>query len=211
LVDHLIIHLVRHAETIWHLEDKYAGHTEIELSKNGIDQSIKLKNWASTQNIDMIYTSALGRSIFTAKPSAESLSIIPMISSNLNEVNFGEIEGLTKNEFKTNFPNVWQDFQVSPATTLFPGGETGSSALTRSLKCILDILSKNESSEVMIISHGTLIRLLLTHFLSKDLNQYRNLFPAIDNIGITTISLEKSSSDAENFKDFKIYRYNSLY
>jgi probable phosphoglycerate mutase len=205
----LIIHLIRHAETIWHLEDKYAGHTEIELSKNGIAQSNKLKNWALSQNIDTIYTSALSRSISTAKPSAESLGIAPIVSSNLNEVNFGQIEGLTKTEFEINFPKVWQDFQVSPANTLFPFGETGASAVKRALECISTILSKKNSSEVMIVSHGTLIRLLITQFLSKDLNQYRNLFPIIDNIGITTLSLESINFSSKTFNGFKIHRYNS--
>ena len=145
----MIIHLIRHAETIWHLEDKYAGHTEIELSKNGIAQSNKLKNWALSQNIDTIYTSALSRSISTAKPSAESLGISPIVSSDLNEVNFGEIEGLTKTEFEVNFPKVWQDFQVRPANTLFPNGETGATAVKRALAYISTILSKKNSSEVI--------------------------------------------------------------
>ena len=203
----MIIHLIRHAETIWHLEDRYAGHTEIELSKNGFDQSNKLKSWALRQNIDAIYTSALTRSISTAQPSVDALAITPISSSNLNEVNFGEIEGLTKTEFKSNFPKVWQDFQVNPANTLFPSGETGAFAVKRSLQFILTILAKRNSSEVMIVSHGTLIRLLLTHFLAKDLNQYRNLFPVIDNVGVSTISLESFNSDT--FNGFKIHRYNS--
>jgi broad specificity phosphatase PhoE len=203
----MIIHLIRHAETTWHMDDKYAGHTEIELNKNGIDQSHKLKSWVLNQNIDTVYTSALSRSISTAKPSVDALAITPIINPNLNEVNFGEIEGLTKDQFRSNFPKVWEEFQVSPANTLFPSGETGSLAVKRALECISTILENKNSSEVMIVSHGTLIRLLLTHFLSKDLNQYRNLFPVIDNIGITTISLESSSSQAIN--NFKIYRYNS--
>jgi broad specificity phosphatase PhoE len=203
----MILHLIRHAETIWHMDDKYAGHTEIELNKNGIDQSNKLKSWVLNQNIDTVYTSALSRSISTAKPSVDALAITPIVNSSLNEVNFGEIEGLTKDQFKRNFPKVWEEFQVNPANTLFPSGETGSFAVKRALECFLTILQNNNSSEVMIVSHGTLIRLLLTHFLSKDLNQYRNLFPVIDNVGITTISLESSSSQAIN--NFKIYRYNS--
>jgi probable phosphoglycerate mutase len=189
------------------MDDRFAGHTEIDLNKNGIDQSNKLKIWAVNQNIDMVYTSALSRSICTAKPSVDALAITPMINSNLNEVNFGEIEGLTKDQFRSNFPKVWEEFQVSPANTMFPSGETGSLAVKRALECFSTILENKNSAEIMIVSHGTLIRLLLTHFLSKDLNQYRNLFPIIDNVGITTISLESVSSHGIN--NFKIFRYNS--
>ncbi len=203
------IHLVRHAETIWHNEDKYAGHTEIELTKYGFEQADKLKQWSLTQEIDGIYTSALQRSILTAQPSALALDIKPHADSNLNEVNFGKIEGLTKSEFKSKFPEIWQEFQLRPASTKFPAGETGEDALKRSLRSISNLIKQNNYSELLVVSHGTLIRLLLTHFLSKDLNQYRELFPVIDNVGISTISLEIINTDFYENLNFKMYRYNS--
>ena len=164
------IHLVRHAETIWHADDKYSGKAEISLTANGIQQSFQLANWAKAQNIDAIYTSELSRAIITAQPSARLLNLVPIVDSNLNEVNYGKIEGLTKTEFKNKFPDVWKKFQVSPADTLFPSGESGSDALNRALKFILDLLQKKDISEVLLVSHGTLIRLILTYFLDKDLN-----------------------------------------
>ena len=201
------IHLVRHAETIWHNEDRYAGHTEIELTKTGIAQSDILKKWSLGQKIDAIYTSTLKRSILTAQPAASALNLEPQKDSNLNEVNFGAIEGLTKIEFSAKFPDVWHEFQLRPANTQFPSGETGEEALNRSLKSISNMLNSKNYSEILVVSHGTLIRLLLTHFLSKDLNKYRELFPIIDNVGITTVSLENINSDLDS--NFRLYRYNS--
>jgi len=205
----LKIHLVRHAETIWQKEDRYAGHTEIELTKYGFEQADKLKQWSLNQKIDGIYTSALQRSILTAQPSAIALDIKPHEDSNLNEVNFGKIEGLTKNEFRSKFPEIWKEFQLRPASTKFPSGETGEDALKRSLLSILKLIKQNDYSELLVVSHGTLIRLLLTHLLSKDLNLYRELFPIIYNVGISTISLEILDADFCESLNFKIYQYNS--
>ena len=199
------IHLVRHAETTWHFEDRYAGLTEIDLTENGFQQSRKLMNWAQTQEIEAIYTSKLNRSIATAELTASSLNIMPIQDANFNEVNFGEIEGLTKSEFSNKFPETWRDFQNFPATTEFPGGESGEKTLRRSLISIDEILTTSKNSEILIVSHGTLLRLLLTYFLSKDLNEYRKMFPIIDNVGITTISLEKVGPNY----DFGLHTFNS--
>jgi probable phosphoglycerate mutase len=199
------IHLVRHAETIWHSEDRYVGHSEIDLTENGYLQSEKLMSWARVQNIEAIYTSKLNRSILTAEPTAAALNIKPMHDNNFNEMNFGEIEGLTKSEFATRFPKLWQEFQIRPATTEFPSGETGEIALRRSLISIEKILAGGGNSEILIIFHGTLLRLLLTYFFVRDLNEYRKLFPIIDNVGITTIFLEK----VDKSYDFKLLRFNS--
>jgi probable phosphoglycerate mutase len=204
----LKIHLVRHAETIWHADDKYSGKAEISLTANGIQQSFQLANWAKAQNIDAIYTSELSRAIITAQPSARLLNLVPIVDSNLNEVNYGKIEGLTKTEFKNKFPDVWEKFQVSPADTLFPSGESGSDALNRALKFILDLLQKKDISEVLLVSHGTLIRLILTYLLDKDLNKYRSLFPVINNIGITTFTLDNLKTQNEIRRNFQIYTYN---
>ena len=202
------IHLVRHAETIWHADDKYSGKAEISLTANGIQQSFQLADWAKAQNIDAIYTSELSRAIITAQPSARLLNLAPIVDSNLNEVNYGKIEGLTKTEFKNKFRDVWEKFQVAPADALFPSGESGSDALNRALKFIMDLLQKKDISEVLLVSHGTLIRLILTYLLDKDLNKYRTLFPVINNIGITTFTLDNLNPQNDIRRNFQIYTYN---
>jgi probable phosphoglycerate mutase len=204
----MIIHLVRHAETEWHAEDKYAGHTEIALTKKGVDQSIHLANWASTKNISSVYTSGLSRAIETARPSLNQLRMQSMVDTGLNEVNFGLIEGLNKQAFKENFPTVWENFQTHPATTQFPSGESGEIALIRAEKSIMRIVKKQIEGEIMIVSHGTLIRLLLTYFLGKDLNSYRTIFPVIDNIGVSSMVLNLKEDIERPKFEFQLLCYN---
>ena len=205
----MIFHLIRHAETEWHIEDRYAGHTEIALTKKGVDQSSQLAKWASKKNISKIYTSGLSRAIETARPSINQLKMEPVIDINLNEVNFGLIEGLNKQAFKQSYPIVWENFQTYPASTIFPSGESGEIALKRAEKLILQIAKRWIEGEIMIVSHGTLIRLLLTNFLGKDINTYRTLFPVIDNVGVSSFELI-ISEDIDRAKiDFKLLCYNS--
>ena len=202
------IYLVRHAETVWHNEDRYAGHTEIDLTEEGFKQADKLSNWAVNQNIKSIYTSTLKRSIYTASPSANKLQISPIALPSLNEVNFGDVEGLDKTQFHEKFPLVWKDFQKSPADTYLPNGESGRQAVTRALEGMCKIFKENENSQILIVSHGTLIRLLLSYFLNADLNSYRKLFPVIDNIGITSISLDNLDLEFPQRNVFELLSYN---
>jgi broad specificity phosphatase PhoE len=69
-------------------------------------------------------------------------------------------------------------------------------------------LQKKDISEVLLVSHGTLIRLVLTYLLDQDLNKYRSLFPVINNIGITTFTLANLKTQNEIRKNFQIYTYN---
>ena len=38
----MIIHFVRHCESIWNQDSRYSGHTNVPLSINGIQQAKKL-------------------------------------------------------------------------------------------------------------------------------------------------------------------------
>ena len=44
--------LVRHAETIWHRENRYAGRTDVALTNFGHEQADRLGRWAATAAID---------------------------------------------------------------------------------------------------------------------------------------------------------------
>jgi probable phosphoglycerate mutase len=202
-------HFVRHAETIWHVSDRYAGHTDIDLTENGGKQTHKLQEWAQKQNIEMIYTSGLKRAIESAGPTCQSLHIQSKIDTGFNEVNFGVIEGLTKNEFASMYPELWEKFKIYPATTKFPSGESGLEALSRALKSIKNILARDCCKEILVISHGTLIRLIITFLLDQDTNKYRDILPTLDNISVTTVELESIEEQKTSKQKFKLWAYNS--
>jgi len=135
------LHIIRHGETVWHAENKYAGHTDIGLTNLGHAQAKALATWATQINPDAIYSSDLTRAFDTAKPSAHALGLEIIVDSRFREVNFGQIEGLTPTEMERQFPELRQEFLVRPADTLMPEGESGRSALGRALPAIEEILS----------------------------------------------------------------------
>lgn len=84
--------LVRHGETEWNKLGKFQGCTDIELSKDGINQAENLK-LKLNEEFDVIYSSPLKRAYETAKILAKDKDIT--ILEDIREINFGEWEGLT--------------------------------------------------------------------------------------------------------------------
>lgn len=66
------LYVVRHGETIWNVEKKVQGITDIPLTENGIKQAEELQELISTLNIDIVISSPLERARETARILVDS-------------------------------------------------------------------------------------------------------------------------------------------
>jgi len=187
----IVLHLVRHAETIWHAENKYAGHKDIPLTELGHSQAQELIKWAREIQPSAIYSSDLIRAIDTARPLGDALGIEAKIDARLREVNFGEIEGLTQFEMKEEYPELYENYLITPANVQMPSGESGKTALERAWPAVTEIINQNNDQDIILVSHGTLIRLIACELLGIELNKYRQIFPDIVNTAKISIRISK--------------------
>ena len=63
----MILYVVRHGETIWNLEHKVQGITDIPLTDVGIKSIEELQELVNGLNIDVVISSPLSRARETAK------------------------------------------------------------------------------------------------------------------------------------------------
>ena len=100
--------LVRHGQSMWNLENRFTGWTDVELSEQGIKEAkeagkvLKEKGF----NFDVAYTSVLKRANDTLKYILEELGEenIPIKKSwRLNERHYGALQGLNKDETKEKY------------------------------------------------------------------------------------------------------------
>lgn len=61
------LYVVRHGQTIWNVERRVQGITDIPLTEKGKDEAKELQNLISTLNIDVVISSPLERARETAK------------------------------------------------------------------------------------------------------------------------------------------------
>jgi broad specificity phosphatase PhoE len=182
--------LVRHGETVWHAENRYAGSTEVDLTERGRVQAEALARWAARANIGYLYTSPMGRAQATARPVAAALGLRPIEDTRLRELHFGQGEGLTSEEMRQQFPEQYEAFRRNPVDDYLPGGEDPCAAIARGRAALEEIAAAaGLNARVLIVTHNTLIRLLLCDLLGIPLHRYRQVFPALENVSITELAM----------------------
>jgi 2,3-bisphosphoglycerate-dependent phosphoglycerate mutase len=100
--------IVRHGQSLWNLENKFTGWTDVGLSEQGvkeaIDAGILLKEKGYT--FDIAYTSVLKRANDTLYYILDELNErnIPIkYSYKLNERHYGALQGLNKDETRAKY------------------------------------------------------------------------------------------------------------
>ena len=179
--------LVRHGETVWHAENRYAGRTDVALTEHGREQAQRLALWAAGAGLDAIWCSALSRARETAEAAALATGHVARVDERLVELDFGRGEGLTSRDMQEEFPEALAAFRADPAQHHLPGGENPHSAVERAIACLRDIAAEHPSGRVLVVAHTTLLRLTLCHLIGVPLGEYRRLFPFVRNGAITEI------------------------
>jgi len=157
--------LIRHA-TCDPVGRSIAGRRPgVRLNEAGKQQALKLAERLGPLSIAALYSSPLERAIETAQPIAarSRLEILP--APGFNEVDFGSWTGRTIAELES-VPE-WRRFNEFRSGTRIPGGENMAEVLSRSLG-ELEQLRKRHAQPgalVAVVSHGDVLRMLVTHAL----------------------------------------------
>ncbi|ASU84430.1 histidine phosphatase family protein [Nocardiopsis gilva YIM 90087] len=181
--------LARHGETTWHANNRYAGSSDVPLTARGYDQAETLATWAGGAGLDAVWCSTLSRARETALPSAEAIGGEPRADERLCEVDFGEGEGKSVAEMERLFPERRAAFVTDPVAHHLPGGEDPRLAVKRALACFDDIIDAHPDGRVLVVGHGTLMRLVLCRLLGLPLREYRRVFPVVRNTALTTLRM----------------------
>ncbi|QTX03802.1 histidine phosphatase family protein [Agromyces archimandritae] len=179
--------LARHGETVWHAEHRYAGNSDVALTRHGLGQAAALGAWAVDAALDAIVASPLSRAKRSAAPSAETTGLELRVDARLTEIDFGEAEGLSPAELEARLPEAWAAFREAPATQPFPGGESGRDGVARALPVFNELAEEFPDGRVLIVAHATLIRLLFCELAGMDPDGYRDLLPVLGNCTVTTV------------------------
>jgi len=183
------VHLVRHGETIWHAENRYTGRSDVSLTEHGEAQARRLAAWAASAGLTGLVSSDLRRAVRTASPAAEATGLALSVEPLLREVDFGDGEGLTSQEMLATFPASMRKFHSHPATQPLPNAEMGFEACRRALPALARIVEEAPTGNVLLVSHSTLIRLVLCWLLGLPIDEYRRLMPKLGNVTRTTVEI----------------------
>jgi broad specificity phosphatase PhoE len=182
--------LVRHGETVWHADNRYAGRTDVALSERGREQAERLAAGLHDARLSAIWTSPLARARDTADAVARATGLRPRADDRLRELDFGVAEGLTRAEMGERFPEALKAFGADPVAHHLPGGEHPGAAVARALACLHEVRGLDPDGRVLVVAHTTLARLVLCELLGLPLADYRRRFPFVRNCSITEVRLD---------------------
>ncbi len=169
------LYLVRHGETNWNKETRFQGQVDIPLCEKGIEQAEAVSKRLAGQNFAAFFSSSLSRARETAdiiaKPHNKPVQAVP----DLQEMNFGYWEGLTVEEIRQKYDRESAAWWSRPLENRVPGGETLVELAERSVQAVKTIIQKYPEGQVLLVTHGGVIRCIVAAVLGIDLNQYWRL------------------------------------
>lgn len=194
------IYFIRHGETDWNSAGRYQGWTNIPLNDSGREQARLLAERFQDVPLDAIYTSPLDRAYDTAKAVAEKKDMKAIPDEHFKEINFGQWEGGTVQELGDKYGREFLDFFKEPHKYPMPGEGSFQNAENRVLTGINTILQKHENENVMIVSHGGLLRIAIIALMGMDGSFYRKTW--LNNTSVSIIDFKKNSKILLTLNDF---------
>jgi broad specificity phosphatase PhoE len=178
--------LARHAETVWHKENRYAGgRSEPELTELGLRQAEQLAKSAVALGVDVVVSSPQRRAVTTATPAAEALGVPLHLRPDLREVDFGDLEGHLLSEMD---PEAVRRFCENPEENAFPNAEPLRVAGDRCATALREVDAAHDGT-VLVVAHSSLFRIGLCVLLGLPVARYRQVFPLLENVALTEIRL----------------------
>lgn len=154
-----IFYLVRHGESEGNAARIFTGQTDSPLTPRGRQQAEAIADELANVAFDRIVTSDLSRTRDTAEAIAKRRGVAVEAVPELREINVGDRTGTPFDEVR-GLPNWTDDGFVA-----WPGGETLDQVVKRILGVIERLTRESPGKTILVVGHGGVNRILISHFL----------------------------------------------
>ncbi len=183
------IYLVRHGEVAGNTGEHrtFAGARDLALTPRGERQREAVAKRLANAKIDAVYTSTLQRAFKTGEAiaSLHGLSVTGLDA--LQEVNYGDWEGLSEREILEHHAELWKRRVADPWNVAPPSGESYSMLWARLEPAWNGIIEGNEGKTVVVVGHNGSLRVLLCELLGAPPANARRLL--IGNCSLTKVQI----------------------
>ena len=155
--------LARHGETDWNRDGIWQGHGDPPLNDVGRKQATQLAVRLVDVDIDALYSSDLRRAYETAEIIAQAKGLEITADADLREIDVGSWSGLTTEEIATRFPGMTSH-----------DGESREVFDARAVGALHRIADASEGHQVLVVTHGGVVRALQRHIFGEPRNVLGN-------------------------------------
>lgn len=156
--------LLRHGETEWSRDHKHTSRTDLDLTERGRAQARRAA--ATLSGLDLTDPLVVASPRRRALATAELAGLrVDEISPLLVEWDYGDYEGLTTHEIRTETPGwlLWTDG--------CPGGESVEQVSVRADQALAYALDHMGERDVVFVSHGHFSRSVVTRWVEQPLRE----------------------------------------
>jgi len=181
------IYLVRHGQSDWNVQNLMQGKTSgVPLTKTGIKQARTIEAKLKQIKFAAIFSSDLMRARQTAQIIAYQRKLAVTTARAIRERSFGAYEGKTLEQYQEDLRETLKRFDAlsdkDKFKFVYPHGiESIGGTVARVITFLREVAVAYAGKNVLVISHGGVLRLLLIHL---GYGTYDQLPPfSIDNTG----------------------------
>lgn len=161
------VYFVRHGQTVWNVENKICGSTDIELTELGHHQAIETGKRILEEGIhaDEILYSPLVRAAETARHISEVTGIPARVEPRLIEQNFGKYESTPRDGRE--FRKAKEDFCCR-----YEGGESMLHLAQRIYNLLDELRAESREKTCILVAHNGISRVVQSYFYEMTNAEY---------------------------------------
>ena len=170
------IYIIRHGETDFNKSHRMQGRgINASLNDTGRIQAKYIAEFLKDVPITKIVTSSLNRAIESAEPLSIFFGIQTEVYPDLDEMNFGVLEGKPFEEVKQEVQFLHDNWTKGNLDIAPDKGENPKEVFKRAGSKIVEILKSSKDEHLVFMLHGRLIRILLSEWLGLGLQNMHKI------------------------------------
>jgi len=173
---HTRLFIVRHGETEYNKKGMMQGRgIDAPLNDTGHQQAKIISDILEPEKPEMIVSSGMIRAIETARPLSEKTSQPTHTFSELDEMDFGDLEGQKSSNIQKELKELHNAWAKGDVHISIPGGESPVEVFERADGRIRSLLDEGDEQTKVFYLHGRLIRILLSNWLGYGLKNMHKI------------------------------------
>jgi len=178
------LYLCRHGEVNGDGKRRYNGHMDVDITETGVRQMELLKERLKEKPISALYSSDLIRSVKGVDIIGEHHEAPKIKRHEFRERGVGVWEGMSFDDIERTYPDDWNAWLNDIVHFTPPGGESILQVTARVMPALKDVVERNMGSEILLVAHGGVNRIILSHAMGLDL---KNVFRIEQSYGALNI------------------------
>ncbi len=166
----LKLHIVRHGQTDWNAIRRVQGQRDSELNDIGRQQAADVRDQLQSMDFAAVFVSPLLRTRQTADILCAERNNELHYIDDLKEMGLGEWETHMWDDVREAWPEQHAIFRETPHLFTMPSAESVQQVSERGQRAVAHIRSQVTEGDVLVVSHGVLIKSIILHFAERPLS-----------------------------------------